>query len=681
MTTENNTTGVTTTFASFELPKPLTDALETMRYSTPTPIQAKAIPAVMSGKDLIGIAQTGTGKTAAFGIPMVKALFEDKHAQGVVLVPTRELAVQIYEVARQLTQNIRNMKAWVLVGGTSMYAQVKSLPKKPRLIIATPGRLMDHLNKRTFNLSDLKMVVLDEADRMLDIGFEPQIREIFKHIPKERQTLLFSATFPKTIERLTREYMKEPAKITIGKISEPAKEIDQSFVHTTVSQKNPLLIKELNERTGSVLIFVRTKHKVDRIAKMLMQEGFEVDRIHGARTQGQRNRVIQDFRTMKIRIMVATDVASRGLDIPHIEHVINYDIPEVPEDYVHRIGRTARAGKKGQSISFLTSEDKTKWMYLSRHLNALGVKTAVGVKPVSIMDQPTPMKPETEKVDMKETKEPIIEYKKPRDYAKKTSRYNRSQSHFSRQKSERSDRAPRGEGRSFNRSDRAPRGEGRPFHKGKADGRPFQKREGGERSFAPRGEGRSFNRSDRAPRGEGRGFNREGGERNFNRGERSFNRSDRAPRGEGRSFGNRDSRGPKRSYAPKGGPRPSRPQPPREGGERNFNRGERSFNRSDRAPRGEGRSFGNRDSRGPRGEGRPFQKREGGERNFNRGERSFNRSDRAPRGEGRSFGNRDSRPSGDRRPRDREGRPYGGSNSKPFPRDSKPQQRPFNRDR
>ena len=399
-------------FSSFPLPKQLADALEIMRYREPTPIQGKGIPVILEGKDLIGIAQTGTGKTAAFAIPMVKELFEDKEAQGLILVPTRELAMQIYEVIRQLTQNIKNLKAWVLVGGTSMFAQVKSLPRKPRLIIATPGRLMDHLDKRTFNLSAIKMVVLDEADRMLDIGFEPQIRRIFRHIPEQRQTLLFSATFPKQIERLTREYMKHPEKITIGKISQPAKEIEQSFIQTTVGQKNELLIQELNQRKGSVLVFVRTKHKVDRIAKLLVAENFEVDRIHGARTQGQRNRAISDFRNMKIRILVATDVASRGLDIPHIEHVINYDIPEVPEDYVHRIGRTARAGAKGESVSFLTPEDRSKWLHLSRHLHSMGVKTNMPVaKPASIMDKPVP--------SISSPKEPIIEYKKPKNYDRK----------------------------------------------------------------------------------------------------------------------------------------------------------------------------------------------------------------------------------------------------------------------
>jgi ATP-dependent RNA helicase DeaD len=604
MSTDNTSV---TTFSSFDLPKPLSEALEIMRYREPTPIQIKGIPVVMEGKDMIGIAQTGTGKTAAFGIPMVKALYENKDAQALILVPTRELAMQIYEVARQLTQNIKNMKPWVLVGGTSMYAQVKSLPRKPRIIIATPGRLMDHLDKRTFSLSDLKIAVLDEADRMLDIGFEPQIRRIFQNLPKERQTLLFSATFPKTIERLTREYMNHPVKVTVGKVSEPAKEIEQSFVHTTTAGKNQLLINELNERKGSILIFVRTKHKVDRIARMLMDENFEVDRIHGARTQGQRNRVIQDFRTMKIRILVATDVASRGLDIPHIEHVINFDIPEVPEDYVHRIGRTARAGAKGKSISFLTNEDKTKWMYLSRHLNALGVKTSMTpikattmavVKTASIMDKPDPL---TATADITlGTKEPTVEYKKPRTYDRKrpfgsaprgTGRTGRTATRSFSPREENTDSRP-----SYGRPDfRGPRSDTRPSY-GRSGSRGPRLDSRGPRSDAgaPRNEGRSF--APRGPRSDSRP---------------SYGRPDfRGPRSDARpSYGRTNSRGPRsddgagRSEGRSFSPRADRPA----GG----------FDRP-RAPRGEGRSFaprgprsdsrpsyGRTDSRGPRSDSRP----------------------------------------------------------------------------
>ena len=367
-------------FDQFALPKPLANALVTLRYKEPTPIQQKALPYALDGKDIVGIAQTGTGKTAAYAIPLIKTLFLDHKAQAIVLVPTRELAMQIFVVIRQLTQNINGMKAWVLVGGTSMFAQVKSLPTLPRIVIATPGRLMDHLRQKTFHLQNLKVAVLDEADRMLDIGFEPQLQEIFRFVPRERQTMLYSATFPKTVERLSRLYMHHPQKITVGQISEPATDVTQVFIQTTLREKNMLLMDELDKRRGSVLIFVRTKHKADRLYNVLKSENFQADRFHGDLSQSQRNRVIEDFRQQRLRILIATDVASRGLDIPHIEHVINFDLPEIPDDYIHRIGRTARAGAKGEALSFVTPEDGIKWRNLTRHLQILGTKLTHTVK-------------------------------------------------------------------------------------------------------------------------------------------------------------------------------------------------------------------------------------------------------------------------------------------------------------
>ena len=523
MSTENQSSQ--STFASFDLPKPLHDALEVMSYSTPTPIQGRGIPHVLDGKDLIGIAQTGTGKTAAFAIPMIKALFEEKEAQGLILVPTRELAVQIYDVVRQLTQNMKNLKAWVLVGGTSMFAQVKSLPRKPRLVIATPGRLMDHLDKRTFSFNDLDMVVLDEADRMLDIGFEPQIRRIFSKLPKERQTLLFSATFPKEIEKLTKEYMNQPVKLAIGKISEPAKEINQSFIQMTVGQKQDALVRELWERQGTVIVFVRTKHKVDRIAKMVAQAGIKADRIHGARTQGQRTRVMEDFRKKNIRVLVATDVASRGLDIPHIEHVINFDIPELPEDYVHRIGRTARAGAKGESVSFVTGEDKQKWMYLSRHLNSMGAK--VELTPIK------PFDPNAPKVEIKTRAgfEALKEREANDPKSEGTERAGRKERRPSlrafggRPTNKTSTKYQKRDRKPFNRDDaRGPRAGRKPFNREGNEGRSFEGRtDRPQRSFADRrprfeggseGQRRPFNKFKKRPDGAG---NRSSSGRSFQR--------------------------------------------------------------------------------------------------------------------------------------------------------------------
>lgn len=643
------------TFEAFNLPPQLADALVTIGYKIPTPIQEKGIPIVMQGKDLIGIAQTGTGKTAAFGIPMVKLLIEDKNSQGLILVPTRELAEQVFQVMKQLTQNVKSIKPWVLIGGTSMFAQAKSLPRMPKLIIATPGRLNDHLERGTFVLANVRMVVLDEADRMLDIGFEPQIRKVFPFLPKKRQTLLFSATFPKTIERLTREYMSEPAKLTIGRVSQPGTDIEQSFIQTTVALKNPLLIQELEKRKGSVLIFVRTKHRVDRVTKTLQQAGFDADRIHGARTQAQRSRVMSDFRNKIIRIMVATDVASRGIDISHIEHVINYDIPEVPEDYVHRIGRTARAGAKGESVSFLTPEDKTKWLYLSKHLMSMGIKLdSTMIKKAGPLS-PMPMA-DISASDSSEQEESPRDYSQRRHgrpkYRPKQARLQANHPSSDRPKrpytpasdyrSAGSDRpnsrpyTPRGDGSRTSSRPYSPRGDGE-----RSNSRPYTPRADGERfnrSYAPRGDG---GRSSRpyTPRGDSarpsRGYEGRSSEGNS----RSY-----APRGDGVRTNSRpytprgDGERSNRSYAPRGdGARSSRPYTPRsDGPRRDSGNGERPANRFSRSdgprtsggygrpssdrPRSDRPSYPSR-SAGPRSEGSSFKPR--GE-NFARGDsRSF----------------------------------------------------------
>jgi ATP-dependent RNA helicase DeaD len=356
-------------FDLFCLPEPIRSALKEMQYQTPTPIQMEAIPAALEGKDLIGIAQTGTGKTAAFGIPIVTLLANDPASKALILAPTRELAMQIQEVLRQLTRHLPAIRSCVLIGGASMHLQHQALAKKPRILIATPGRLLDHIEQKTVSLSNLKVLVLDEADRMLDIGFEPQLRRIFRYVPAKRQTFLFSATFPSAIERLAAQYLSHPKKISVGAISRPVDTVQQAFVKTTALEKNTVLLKELGERKGSVLIFARTKRRTDRVARLLSEAGFKADRIHGNRTQGQRTKVMEEFRRERIRILVATDIASRGLDIPHIAHVINYDLPQVPEDYIHRIGRTARAGAQGSSLSLLTPDDRDQWIALSRHLD------------------------------------------------------------------------------------------------------------------------------------------------------------------------------------------------------------------------------------------------------------------------------------------------------------------------
>ncbi|MCX6128498.1 MAG: DEAD/DEAH box helicase, partial [Proteobacteria bacterium] len=332
------------TFEEMSLPRPLQKALEAMNFLTPTPIQAEAIPVALAHHDLIGCAQTGTGKTGAFGIPLVVHLLQQPQINALILAPTRELAVQIIEVLAQLTRYAPELTQVLLIGGTPLPAQHRALQRKPRIIVATPGRLVDHLQRRAVSLSQTSLLVLDEADRMLDMGFAPQLNDILRHLPTARQTLLFSATLPENILSLSRRYLKDPIRVSAGQVEQPVQRIHHSVIQTTPEAKNDVLLDELNSRVGSVLIFTRTKHRTDRVAKFLSKFGHSVARLHGDRTQSQRDAAIKGFRTGTFRILVATDIAARGLDIPHIAHVINYDLPQSPEDYVHRIGRTARAG-------------------------------------------------------------------------------------------------------------------------------------------------------------------------------------------------------------------------------------------------------------------------------------------------------------------------------------------------
>ncbi len=355
-------------FKELILPPQLEAAVASMGYVTPTPIQAQAIPIALTNRDLIGCAQTGTGKTAAFCIPMIARLLQTPRKNALILVPTRELAVQIEEVLTNLTKNCREMEAALVIGGVAMNPQVKALWRKPRIVVATPGRLLDHLRRGNVSLSATEVLVLDEADRMLDMGFAPQLNDILRYLPKSRQTMLFSATLPPDILKLAAKYLKDPVRVTVGPVSEPIELIKQSVVKTTGATKNNTLVDELNARKGSVLIFARTKKRTDRVAKFLSDCGYKAGRIHGDRSQKQRGDAIDGFRDGKFRILVATDIAARGIDIAHIAHVINYDLPMVPEDYIHRIGRTARAGAEGQALSLLTPEDSMQWRDISKLL-------------------------------------------------------------------------------------------------------------------------------------------------------------------------------------------------------------------------------------------------------------------------------------------------------------------------
>lgn len=359
-------------FTQFKLKDAVLGALEAIQFHHPTPIQSQAIPVALAGRDLIGCAQTGTGKTAAFSIPILNRLLGAQGESGLVLVPTRELAVQIHAFWRTLTARIPRMSSAVIIGGAAMQPQVRALRAGPRLIVATPGRLVDHLTRGTVRLSSVGTLVLDEADRILDMGFAPQLSEVMRHLPKVRQTLLFSATWDSALDHLARRHLQDPMRINIGAPSRTSSQVSQELVMTTSQRKNEALLDQLNQRPGSILVFARTKSRTDRVARYLSEYGVDVNRLHGGRTQGQRNSALSAFRNGQVRVLVATDIAARGLDVAEIEHVVNYDLPQSSEDYVHRIGRTGGAGRTGQAVSLITPEDRSQWREIARLLERTG---------------------------------------------------------------------------------------------------------------------------------------------------------------------------------------------------------------------------------------------------------------------------------------------------------------------
>lgn len=326
------------------------DTLERIKFKVPTPIQLKAIPIAIQGKDIIGVAQTGTGKTHSFAIPMVQCLAQKKGA-GLVLAPTRELAIQIDEAFQAVARPF-GIRTACLIGGASMQEQILSLRKGPRVIIATPGRLIDHIEQRKISLSGVVMLVLDEADRMLDMGFAPQVDKILRFLPKERQTMLFSATIPKEVMGIAARYMKLPVSIEIAPSGTAAEHVTQELFIVRKDAKSQLLRKLLAQYHGAVLLFSRTKHNAKKIAHSIRNMGYSAAEIHSNRSLGQRREALGGFKSGKYKVLVATDIASRGIDVTGIELVINYDLPDDTQNYVHRIGRTGRAGHKGHAISF-----------------------------------------------------------------------------------------------------------------------------------------------------------------------------------------------------------------------------------------------------------------------------------------------------------------------------------------
>ncbi len=327
-----------------------------MNYLQPTPIQADAIPPALLGKDILGTAQTGTGKTAAFGIPLLSKLSANNNMDALILAPTRELAAQIHQMLTEFSYG-QNIFGALVVGGESFTRQRSEIQRGVDYVVATPGRLNDHLTGGTISLSRMGFLVLDEVDRMLDMGFLPQIKAIMKFVPQRRQTLMFSATLPKEIETLANALLRHPVRIAVDTILAPAAQISETTLNTTHHGKGALVLEELKTRQGRVLIFARTKSRTERLAKLIHTQGHAVVCLHGGRTQAARKQALERFRKGTHRVMVATDLAGRGIDVTDIEHVINYDVPATREDYIHRIGRTARFGKTGNAVNFLVAGD------------------------------------------------------------------------------------------------------------------------------------------------------------------------------------------------------------------------------------------------------------------------------------------------------------------------------------
>ncbi|PZQ45347.1 MAG: hypothetical protein DI551_07580 [Micavibrio aeruginosavorus] len=603
---------MTTNFKEFALNPALQTSLETMKFEAPTPIQALAIPFALEGRDILGSAQTGTGKTGAFCVPMINFLMNNPTAHALVMLPTRELAAQVHDVARKMigfeNKGPQGIKTALLIGGEPIGKQYAQLDRRPRLIVGTPGRINDHLRSNPDLVDRVGFVVLDEADRMLDMGFMPQIDSILSETALERQTLMFSATFPDNIIKFSKQYLQNPERVSAGVQSKPGENIVQESMTVNQEQKYDELMLQLQKREGSVIVFVRTQHGCDKLAARLNKDEHTAEAIHGGLRQRQRDRVIQMFRKGNCRILVATDVAARGLDVPHIEHVVNYDLPQVAEDYIHRIGRTARGGAKGQAVSFISPGERHLWRDIERMLN-----------------------PEAANSDVREGGSGPSKGKKSfgggKSFGKKP---------FGKKFEGERNYGPRKDGEGFKAR--------KPF--GRADRK--ERKEGGwnpdagfERSSEPRTEGsfdsrprRDFDRKDRPQRSEGgyqgkREFSRDGG----NRSEGGFKKPFKK-REDGNFSSNPDAykktrfEGENRKEG--GFKKPFKKKFFNEGGER----GERNFN-GDRPQRSEGYQ-GNRDRDGNRADGgfkKPFKKKEGEGNSF---KKPFAKKD----GQKKSFGER-----------------------------------------
>lgn len=347
-----------TTFNELGLSKPVIQSLTNMGFEEATPIQERTIPIALEGRDLIGQAHTGTGKTAAFGIPMIERFSEGlEQVQGLVITPTRELAVQVAEELNRIGQT-KGIRTLPVYGGQDIVRQIRALKKRPHILVGTPGRLMDHMRRKTIRLQGIKMVILDEADEMLNMGFIDDIEAILQEIPQERQSLLFSATMPRPIQALAQRFLRNPEFISIKAKEVSVPSVDQSYIEVEERQKFEVLTRLLdNQSPDLAIVFGRTKRRVDELYEALNKRGYSAEGIHGDLTQAKRDSVMRQFKEGTIDVLVATDVAARGLDISGVTHVYNFDIPQDPESYVHRIGRTGRAGKTGEAITFVTPRE------------------------------------------------------------------------------------------------------------------------------------------------------------------------------------------------------------------------------------------------------------------------------------------------------------------------------------
>ena len=352
--TQHDTVGLS--FDNLGIAPKLLAILASKKFTTPTPIQHQCIPSAIAGKDVVGIAQTGTGKTLAFGVPLLQRLAIEK-GQALILIPTRELALQVDETLKKIGASL-GLKTAVIIGGASAHNQIKDLKRNPHVIIATPGRLMDHLEQKVMSLDRVSIVVLDEADRMFDIGFFPVIKRILAKCPQQRQTLMFSATMPPAIAQLAAQFMHMPLRIEVAPSGTTVSGVEQEVFVLDKQAKLPLLEKILSENTGTVLVFTRTKYGAKKITRVVAAMGHTVVEIHSNRSLAQRKDAMAGFKSGKYRVLIATDIAARGIDVTGISLVVNFDLPQNAEDYVHRIGRTARAGATGKAISFATPDQR-----------------------------------------------------------------------------------------------------------------------------------------------------------------------------------------------------------------------------------------------------------------------------------------------------------------------------------